>query len=353
MSDKNPCKLYTFNPDRGEGGDKKKIVFLLKQDCYAIWREFFCCLEQGLGSNQSTADMNGPLSVLLMPFSRNAKHKGKNESQLGKFSLCCGGGAAPPTIQRSWKTKQKQKLVEDILSLFCLSLWKRKKMAAVPCSYYRITSLCIYYRLKLTTLFLTLCAPLVCVHGISLAVPKPCKSSFWGLKTMAAGRSGSPFAVDLSGSMAKPSRCGVRCRWQQQGCRTRPDAPFGPFSYTRTHSMKRSVCLTKSSLYGRRHRHVSLSSLHMRPQHADQSPSVASCRNVPIPAVTSLLRWSALVTDLSNFTVSCFIQLVCSLIRCFDFLPWPHVVFVFELHFFKGPCMMHIFPSVSFCHIHL
>lgn len=49
------------------------------------------------------------------------KAQRKNESQMGKFSLCCGGGAAPPTIQKSWKTKQKQKLVEDILSLFCLS----------------------------------------------------------------------------------------------------------------------------------------------------------------------------------------------------------------------------------------
>lgn len=50
------------------------------------------------------------------------KAQRKNKSQLGKFSLCCGGGTAPPTIQRSWKTKQKQKLVEDILSPFCFSL---------------------------------------------------------------------------------------------------------------------------------------------------------------------------------------------------------------------------------------
>lgn len=49
------------------------------------------------------------------------KAQRKNESQLGKFSLCCGGGTAPPTIQRSRKTKQKQKLVEDILSPFGFS----------------------------------------------------------------------------------------------------------------------------------------------------------------------------------------------------------------------------------------
>lgn len=111
----------------------------------------------------------------------------KNKSQLGKFSLCCGGGAAPPTIRgkiMEIKTKTCGRYFFPLLSFPLL-----KKIAAVPCSYHRITSLCIYYQLKLTTLFLSLRALTVCVQWVSLAVPKPCESLFWGSKTIAADRS--------------------------------------------------------------------------------------------------------------------------------------------------------------------
>lgn len=97
----------------------------------------------------------------------------------------------------------KQNKNKNWWKIFCpFFVFPSKKEKKNGSSYYRITSLCIYYRLKLTTLFLTLCAPVVWIHTISLAVPKPCKSLFCGLKTVAADRSGSPLAVDPSGSIA-------------------------------------------------------------------------------------------------------------------------------------------------------
>lgn len=73
----------------------------------------------------------------------------------------------------------------------------------------------------------------------------------------------------------------VTCRrWprQQQDARHGPTLRPDPFSSTRTHSMKESVSLgrgtaaeTKCSLYGRRHRHVSLCLLQMWLPPANQS----------------------------------------------------------------------------------
>lgn len=199
LSDKNPCKLCTFFSGKKRNWNKK--MCLAKTGLLCNLKRVFLLLGAGTWIKPVQTRRECPTKHVVDAIFPQCKAQRKNESQLGKFILCCGGGAAPPTVQRSWKTKQNKN--KNWWKIFCpFFVFPSKKEKKNGSSYYRLTSLCIYYQMKLTTLFLTLCAPVVWIHTISLALPKPCKSLFCGLKTVAADRSGSPLAVERSGSIA-------------------------------------------------------------------------------------------------------------------------------------------------------